>query len=559
MTGAPALEQLVEAGRAGRVVDLTGGDPEHREPVDASVLVEVLAGAPRAVRLKGARVTGELDLSALTIDCPLSLESCHFEDAVLLAETQAKSVNLRHSHVSALLAIDLRTSGSLHLTGLTVDMLVLLTNARIGGHLELAKAELGASGQGALAAGGVVVAGDLVLSDLTVRGAVVLSGANVGGEVVLADANAQGLIADGMTVTGTVSCHGYTTTAGVWLSGSKIGGHLDLDGARLGNPGGVALEANEVTVGRGLRMGGGFTADGAVQVANTNVGGRVLLTEAALTGPLIGDGLVVGDDLDLGPDLTAAGSISLHGAQVAGHVRFNGVSTVAEGEPTLNLMRLRADSLLLLPKEPFHGKVDLSRAQVREFYDLPETWAPGRAMLGFTYQVLRNDYLPVRKRLAWLRDGTVGYDPSAYDQLAAAFRRGGQVEAARRVGLAKQRHRREELNPFGRLWNRLLAVTVGYGYRTWLAGLWLVALVAFGTMLFGGAYRTDLHPSAPAGPAFQPVAYTLDVLVPIVDLGQKKAWFAEGPAQVWSWVFTGAGWVLTTAVVAGVTNALKRD
>jgi hypothetical protein len=55
------------------------------------------------------------------------------------------------------------------------------------------------------------------------------------------------------------------------------------------------------------------------------------------------------------------------------------------------------------------------------------------------------------------------------------------------------------------------------------------------------------------------VAYTLDVLLPIVDLGQEKAWYPQDSARVWTWVLTGAGWVLTTTVVAGLTNALKRD
>ncbi|MEV7037375.1 hypothetical protein [Amycolatopsis sp. NPDC051061] len=555
----PTLEELVEAGRAGRMVDLTDGDPEHRESVDASMLAEVLASGPRAVRLKGARITGELDLSALTIECPLWLDSCFFEQAVLLAETQAKSISLRDSHVPALVAQDLRTSGSLHLNGLTADNIVLLMNAHIGGHLEVAGAELGGSGPGALIANGVVVDGHLIGSDLTVRGVVLLSDANVGRDVSLEDANLGALRAGSMTVAGSVSCRGCTATGPMWLAGTKIGNHLDLAGARLSNADGIALEASEVTVGRDLRADSGFTADGEIHLVNADIGGRVLFTDATVKAALMADGCAVGDDLELGPELTAAGSISLHGARVDGHVRFNGTSSVVAGETALNLARLRADSLLLFPREPFQGKVDLSRAQVREFYDLPESWSPEMAAFGFTYQVLRNDFLPVRERLSWLRRATVEYDPGAYDQLSAAYRRGGQVEAARRVGLAKQRHRRDMLNPLGRLWNRLLSVTVGYGYRTWLAGLWLVLLVALGTLLFGGAYRTNMRPTAPAGPAFQPVAYSLDVLVPIVDLGQKKAWFARGPAQAWSWVFTGAGWVLTTAVVAGVTNALKRD
>ena len=48
-------------------------------------------------------------------------------------------------------------------------------------------------------------------------------------------------------------------------------------------------------------------------------------------------------------------------------------------------------------------------------------------------------------------------------------------------------------------------------------------------------------------------------MLPIVNLGQKNAWQPQGAALYWSWALTGAGWVLTTAVVAGLAGILKRD
>jgi hypothetical protein len=46
-------------------------------------------------------------------------------------------------------------------------------------------------------------------------------------------------------------------------------------------------------------------------------------------------------------------------------------------------------------------------------------------------------------------------------------------------------------------------------------------------------------------------------VLPIVDLGRKHSWTAQGGAQLCWWMLTIVDWVLTTAVVAGVTNALK--
>ncbi|WP_329401184.1 hypothetical protein OHA45_32150 [Streptomyces lydicus] len=165
----------------------------------------------------------------------------------------------------------------------------------------------------------------------------------------------------------------------------------------------------------------------------------------------------------------------------------------------------------------------------------------------------------MRARLDWLERQQQGYAPQPFDQLAAAYRQAGQEDAARLVAIHKQRRRRRTLHPAGRLLDRLLYLTVGYGYRTWLAALWLLALLALGTAVFAHAHPTHMTATGTPVPAFHPIAYTLDVLVPIVDLGQQKAWLPTGSALYCSWLLSGAGWVLTTAVAAGLSGVLKRN
>jgi hypothetical protein len=53
--------------------------------------------------------------------------------------------------------------------------------------------------------------------------------------------------------------------------------------------------------------------------------------------------------------------------------------------------------------------------------------------------------------------------------------------------------------------------------------------------------------------------YTLDVILPVVNLHQRDAWIAHGPVQWLALVCTVAGWVLTTAVVLSLTGVLKRE
>src|SRR5712691_8187744 len=118
-----------------------------------------------------------------------------------------------------------------------------------------------------------------------------------------------------------------------------------------------------------------------------------------------------------------------------------------------------------------------------------------------------------RERLDWVSRCPLGYQPQPYEQLAAYYRRAGHDDDVRRVLLAKQRHRRTTLTAPGRAAGRLLEVTVGYGYRPWLAAIWLALLLTAGTAV----YAIDRPHPLPGGPVppFNALAYALDLLIPI--------------------------------------------
>lgn len=119
-----------------------------------------------------------------------------------------------------------------------------------------------------------------------------------------------------------------------------------------------------------------------------------------------------------------------------------------------------------------------------------------------------------------------------------------------------QRRRRRTLAPPARLGGHLLDLTVGYGYRTWLAGLWLVLFVAVGSVVFTAWPAERIETGK--GPPFQAVLYTLDLLLPIVDLGQEKAWRSSGATQWFASALILLGWCLATAVIAGFTRVFTR-
>jgi hypothetical protein len=167
-------------------------------------------------------------------------------------------------------------------------------------------------------------------------------------------------------------------------------------------------------------------------------------------------------------------------------------------------------------------------------------------------------------RLRWLERDPGNYTPQLYEQLAAAYHKAGQDDDAREVAIAKQRRRRQTLNLPGKMWNSLLHWTVGYGYQTWKAGVWLLVLVGLGWYIFDRAhnpYPAHLLAAKPPGerPWFHAGLYALDLLLPFADLGYQSAWIARGWAR---WFFLGwnlTGWILITAVLAALSGLIKRD
>ncbi|TDC41396.1 hypothetical protein [Micromonospora sp. KC213] len=100
------------------------------------------------------------------------------------------------------------------------------------------------------------------------------------------------------------------------------------------------------------------------------------------------------------------------------------------------------------------------------------------------------------------------------------------------------------------------AVVEGYGYRPTLAALWLVALAAVGTAVFTAVPPTPLNPASPV--RFRAPVYTVDLLLPLVDLRQESAFEPVGETVWVAYALMACGLVLVTTIAAGTTRALRR-
>lgn len=510
----PPERELWDAFPEGRRVELRTGVPEDdrvaggerwgpARTVRAAVIVALLLGAnpvpPGAVgrlRLLGARISGRLDLAGAQIAHALWLEECWFEEEVDLFGASTRSVALVGSRAPGVEA------------GLT----------RIEGRFDLRDSRL----EGGYASSFHRRATAMSLINAHVSGVVNLNGATISAPGAWA-VSAGGLVAEG----GVYCHHGFTAHGEFRLMGAQLPGGLHMRGALLEAPGprGVVLALDNAAAST-LLFTHGFTANGTVQLRGVQVSDELSFQGAVLNGPPDGD------------------------------------------RPALAAQQLRTVDFALLPARTPAAAVDLRAAQVSSLHESGQSWPRVVELDGFVYGSIKvveegrprdaaGQHRSVADRLSWIRRSS-GYSPQPYEQLASWYRSVGHDDEARRVLLAKQRHRRRALPAAARAWGHLLDVTVGYGYRPWLAGVWLLALTVLGTLSFGAG---SPHPVKEGeGAPFQPLVYTLDLLIPIGGLGQRTTWYwTDGTLQWLAYLLIALGWVLTTAVIAGVTRSLQKN
>ncbi|MFC8094334.1 hypothetical protein [Streptomyces sp. NPDC057301] len=405
------------------------------------------------------------------------------------------------------------------------------------------------------------VDGPLALdSGFTAEGAVVLAGATVQGPLLLQGATLHSvgetaLDASLARISGDLAAGpGFTATGQLMLEETHVDGSVVLAGARLHHPHGETLSARRLHV-LGRIGGEGLVSTGQIVLTDAHVGASVELPNARLTNPsgntLTAWGLSVGGTLDCCDGFLSDGHISLTNSRIHSDLCLEG--TTVDGPLTLN--RVAAGSLRTDYSTQLRSLVDLRHARIGVLADLPDRWPDVLLLDGLTYDHLKITD-PVSERLAWLAREQAGYLPQPYEQLAAAYTRQGLDDAAREVLLAKCR-RRQAMQPTAqRWWGLLQDWTVGYGYRPLRAAVWLLFLLIAGTCTFAVHHPPAVKPAE--APPFNPLLYTLDLLLPVVGFGQQQAFNPQGWQQWLAAALIAAGWILATTVAAGLTRTLAR-
>ena len=355
----------------------------------ASVIRDILRGRlaadpdPHGLRLRGARITGRIDLENLTTDVSFELTDCLLEKGLLARDARLSTLALQGCLLEHLgeppLDAERLTSSVLFLGRGTIighaqDGAVNLADAHIG-QLDCAGASLHNDSGPALNASGlqadqaVYLRGGFTATGTGDAGAVNLLGARIGlldctGASLRNDSgpalNADSLQADqAVYLRGGFTATGTGDAGAVNLLGARIGGQLSCTGASLGNDSGPALNASGMQVDQAVYLRG-FTAtgtgeSGAVSLLGARIG-QLECAGASLgndSGPALNaNRLQVDQDMFLTGGFTAtgtgeSGAVSLAGAHIR-HLDCTRASLGNDSGPALNADSLQADQAVFL-------------------------------------------------------------------------------------------------------------------------------------------------------------------------------------------------------------------
>ncbi len=237
----PAEKILLDACRCGHEAIISKHRPENatkQNTVCASFLRFLALGgdeqAPvheKGVLLSGAWVEGDLDLDGAALPHNLNLHQCRLSKINLDYSKIKGSVDFPGCHVLGFKADGMRCTGNVVLNNdFTSTGTVSFINAQIEGNLECGKAKFNPAGdEYALICAGAVINGGVFLENCSTFGTVNLLGARIGANLEfqkasLDSSNNTALLMDDMTVAGTLHFHDLQSVKGIIsLASAKVG------------------------------------------------------------------------------------------------------------------------------------------------------------------------------------------------------------------------------------------------------------------------------------------------------------------------------------------------
>ncbi|MDE0332937.1 MAG: hypothetical protein OXL41_13850 [Nitrospinae bacterium] len=523
---------------------------------------------PKVISFNGSRFDGDLDMNSAVIGGHLFMsKAAEFNDVDLSSADIGGQLEMDGSRFKGKLDMDSASvGGNLYMRNNAQFGEVVLRNAEIYGQLEMNSSTF---------VGMLNMSSTSIRKSLLMRkaefGHVFMRGVKVGGQLSMIGSKFKDrLDMSNTSIESSLYMRNDAEFENVNLIGAKIGGQLDMSKSKFKGK----LNLSSVSIGGHLSMRR-KAEFGDVLLAAAKIGGHLSMTDSKFKGDLNMSSTSIRNDLfmrktqidkpanlifiNVGSNLDLRGAIVrqlyLRGARIERDLWLG----LADSNVAWKYFKDK-DGKTIAPK------FSLRNANVGTLQATKDSW-PDYLELeldGFTYNRLgaREGESPYERGSGWFikwLGNDQNYTPQPYRHLASVLRAAGHEDMADHI-LYESRareHRESGLTQFKWwvLWPLWLVIGYGYGWRKFLALVWIILLVFAGMSVLRIARERDNIVSGYLNSAF----YSLDILLPVIRLRERH--YKDVDLTTWAryyfYFHQIMGYVLIFFVIAGLSGLIE--
>lgn len=518
------------------------------------------------LRLRGAFIEGKLDLDGLCVTIPIALIKCRFTQPISFRGTEFKhSVGFSECALTSLSGQRLSVNGDLAFIKVQTRGTVNLLNAQISASLKCAGSQFDGQDKKALIASGAEINSVVQLTkEFSAKGGVIFRSAKVGGSFDCGSGTfwvdeGESLDFDKAVIGGSVFLHeGFSSTGTIRMSGVRIFGQLSCINGRFdGNRKGHALNMERGYVRNNVLFSRGCEVIGGLFLAGCSIDGNLGFDDSSID-EIKAHEINVKGRLSLSDVRSIPKLVSLWGAKISslhddlkswgGHPILNGFAY--EAIDVNNPMPV-SERIVWLKSQKTSYKPQKTTVSSQAENFRPQPWRQLQQVLESMGRTEEAKEIAIEYEHCLRRFGLIGQTPGNwygwYRRLYAWW--------ARCLHIC-----------YGRL--------TGFGYRPMVLLPWFALVWAFCTLVYWGAASAGIF--APSNPlifqneayetcrpdreqvwlsrrhdrlpielpkdykgegnwylcnelreeytGFSPIAFSLDLLLPLVDLHQENDW-----------------------------------
>lgn len=422
----------------------------------------------KGIQIHHSRIIGTLDFEEANLGHSLYFEKCHIDEIPNFIQAQTKHLSFQGTHLPGINACGVKVIGDVSLDDdFTANGLVDFDGAAIKGQFSCKNGRFKKEEKTALSVNSAIIEGCVFLDD--------------------------GFTADGL----------------VDFVGAEIHGQLSCENGRFHNAESVALNANSITVDSDVFLREGFTAEGEINFLGAIIGSHFQCHGGIFSNP-------------------KGCALNLRFAEIGSALRLNSCL-----EKEVNEERLWSAAKI-------SGTLDMRQAKCRTYSDHKDAWPDqGKLLLdGFTYERFDEGPTDWEARKDWLMrqpDEHLGkasgstFRPQPWVQASKVLMAMGHDADARNLALVREilRTHSDNIGWWRRLGRHILEYTIGHGYKPFRTLWWSLALCVIGWLTFAAAGNLGYmqRQNNDHVPPYNAIIYAFDAYLPVVDLGQDKAWF----------------------------------